>query len=164
LFTAQSEVWRDPFAHQSDEQQNSGSWYVHDDGRRAPSYSGIDITAGSRSLGIYAGLLIRELDRNDGSARALQTIVRGEFSSERKGNVWSSAEKSAISSIHQSSVFSGPLKLVRRAEPREGELWIGPRWGLNSKTHMKFVECPLRIATWQTEKHKTKMRQYKLDA
>ena len=134
---------------------------MHDDGDRAPNYSGIDITAGSRQGGIYAGLLIRELDQNDGSARALQTIIRGEFSSKRAGNVWSPEEKEILSTIHRGSVFSSPLRLVPRPVPRPAEpLWCGPRWGLNPKTAgaENFASAPLCLATWQTKKHKEKMR------
>jgi hypothetical protein len=163
LFTKGSEVWRDPFTHGRDEQLNSGTWYVHDDGDRAPNYSGIDITAGSRQGGIYAGLLIRELDQNDGSAKALQTIIRGEFLPKRAGNVWSPEEKEILSTIHRGSVFSSPLRLVPRALPRPAEpLWCGPRWGLNPKTAdaEKFASAPLRLATWQTKKHKEKMRKF----
>jgi hypothetical protein len=163
LFTAKSEVWRDAFTHQQDEQLNSGSWYVHDNGSRPPNYSGIDITAGSKRSGIYAGLLVRELDQEDGSAKVLQTIIRGKYSFMRKGNVWSSDEKNVLSSIHRSAVLSSPLRLVPRPSPRQNEtLWLGPRWGLNSKKpdDESFVKAPLRIATWQTKKHKEKMRKF----
>src|SRR5450631_4379496 len=53
LFTSQTEAWRDPFTHREDEQRNTGTWYVHDNGSRSPNYSGIDITAGSKEGGIY---------------------------------------------------------------------------------------------------------------
>jgi hypothetical protein len=161
LFTSQSEVWRDVFTHRQDEQLNSGSWYVHDNGSRPPNYSGIDITAGSRRSGIFAGLLIRELNQEDGSGKALQTIIRGNYSFTRKGNVWSSEEKSVLSSIHRGSVLSSPLRLVPRSSERQNvSLWCGPRWGLNSKhpDNDRFVQAPLRIATWQTKRHKEKMQ------
>jgi hypothetical protein len=161
LFTSQSEVSRDAFTHRKDEQLNSGSWYVHDNGSRPPNYSGIDITAGSRRSGIFAGLLIRELNQEDGSGKVLQTIIRGKYSFMRKGNLWSSEEKSVLSSIHRGSVLSSPLRLVPRSSVRQNVfLWCGPRWGLNSKhpDNDRFVQAPLRMATWQTKRHKEKMQ------
>jgi hypothetical protein len=165
LFTEQSGVWRDPFTHGRSEQLNSGTWYVHDDGSRSPNYSGIDITAGSRHRGIYAGLLIRELDEHDGSARALQTIIRGKYVSKRKGNVWTSHEKGTILTIHGGSILTSPLRLVPRLAARPSEaLWCGPRWGLNPKNAdgKVFANAPLRLATWQTKKHKEKMRRVEI--
>jgi hypothetical protein len=161
LFTSQSEVWRDVFTHQQDEQLNSGSWYVHDNGSRPPNYSGIDITAGSRRSGIFAGLLIRELNQEDGSGKVLQTIIRGKYSFMRKGNVWSIEEKNVLSGIHRGSVLSSPLRLVARPSVRQNvSLWCGPRWGLNSKDphNDRFVKAPLRMATWQTKRHKERMQ------
>ncbi|WOH50683.1 hypothetical protein [Bradyrhizobium sp. sBnM-33] len=164
LFT-ESDVWRDPFTHRGDEQLSSRTWYVHHDGRRSPNYSGIDITAGSRQQGIYAGLLIRELDQLDGSARALQTIIRAKFRSTREGNVWTPDEKKILTTIHRSSILSSPLRLIPRSAARSNEpLWCGPRCGLKPKEtdDEKFVAAPLRLATWRTKRNQEKMRKFEL--
>jgi hypothetical protein len=90
-------------------------------------------------------------------------MIRGEFLPQRAGNVWSREEKEILSTVHRGSVFSAPLRLVSRPVPRPAvPLWCGPRWGLNPKTAdaEKFANAPLRLATWQTKKHKEKMRKF----
>lgn len=166
LHTA-SDIWRDPYAHQNSAQVDSGTWYVHDDGRRAPIYSGIDITCGSNDT--YASLLIRELDNEH--RWVFQKILRGEHVIyERKGNTWNEEEKVLIQkSIHRQPINSGLLKLVPAAK-RELPLYIGPRIGLKKKTNdpcnpegIKFKDANLRIATSQTEVLKTSMNLYDHD-
>jgi hypothetical protein len=151
-----TDKWRDPTTHGLDEQLNSGTWYVHDNGTRAPNYSGIDITCGSRRVGIHAGLLVRELARSDGSARAFHTIVRGNYSFRRR-DTWSPEEKIKIGAIHQTGVFSGPLRL-ERCPSRQGSLWIGPR-KLPRKVPDEFRNACLRVATWRTKLHRSKMKE-----
>ena len=157
-----SDVWRDVYTHKNPEQRQSGTWYVHDGGARAPNYSGVDMTCGS--AGIPAGLLIRELNMEQ--RWVLQRIVRGNRPSfTRKGNIWSTEEKAIIdTSIHGTSVESeaGVLRLVEAEEINE-PLWGGPRIGLSAKTDGKSLEgysfrlAVLRIATWPTAKNKSAM-------
>jgi len=167
LFTEQSNVWRDGNTHRSDEQLNSGSWYVHKYGHgqatgsgkwKAPNWSGLDITAGSRSLGIYAGLLVRELDQKDGSATAFKTIIRGKPLPRENHDTWSPHERKIIDSIDGKSVTAGPLRLEACPQPRTSDLWIGPRI-LNPKLaeNIIFKAKPLRVATWRTKRLSTLM-------
>ena len=146
-----SDVWRDPYTHRNPEQLESGTWYVHADGNRAPNYSGIDITCGSKD-GTHGGLLIRELSKEQ--RWVFQRIVRGNHPSfPRKGNKWSDEEKRLIKTgIHRRRIDSDALKIVQTSERKEA-LWIGPRIGLNSKPGSEpFRLAPLRVATWRTAK------------
>src|SRR5262245_59625314 len=68
--------WCDPCTDKKPGQLKHGTWYVHQG--RNPNHGRIDIAAGDKRE-IYAGLLIRELDHRDGSAIALQKIIRGRF-------------------------------------------------------------------------------------
>jgi hypothetical protein len=110
------DIWWDPTTHGADEQLNRGTWYIHDNGNRAPGYCGIDITAGCKKSKVYAGLLIRELNKIDGSAKALQTIIRGDFRRDR----WLPDERVRIQKIHGQSVCSSPLRLIPRAKREQG--------------------------------------------
>ena len=160
-----SDVWRDVYTHNNSEQKKSGTWYVHDNGSRAPTYSGIDITCGSPEAGIHAGLLIRELEKEQ--RWVFQRIVRGNRQPFlRNGNIWSQEEKYLITEkIHGSDVDSeaGILKLVK-IENRSDSLWVGPRIGLPAKRDKKsphdqsFRGAPLRIATWPTVSNKSAMK------
>jgi hypothetical protein len=149
-------VWRDPYTHKRPEQRKSGTWYVHDDGARAPTYSGIDLTSGSEEEGLYGGLLIRELSEE--RRWVFQRIVRGDRPSfPRRGNVWRDDEKEIIRNIHTSSISAGLLQLAPSPE-RRTPLYIGPRIGLRPKPGtpaespegLSFRLAPLRIATWPT--------------
>jgi len=155
----QPDLWRDPTAHEDPEQLKRGTWYVHDydpdSGGRAPGYCGIDISAGCESSNIYAGLLIREIECVDGSAKALQTILRGTFRRDR----WSDDEKRRLQQIHGKTIDSGPLRLVARAAPIQGALWIGPRiFKAKKKPEPEFRDCCLRAATWKTKVNNTNMK------
>lgn len=155
-----SEVWRDIYTHGHPEQLESGTWYVHDGGARAPTYSGIDITCGSKQDGIYGGLLVRELSKE--RRWIFQRIVRGNRPSfPRKGNVWLAEEKELIrTKIHKCGISTGLLRLVPTEEWKT-QLYIGPRIGLRAQTGLpvenSFRFAPLRIATWQTLTNKTSM-------
>jgi hypothetical protein len=151
-----SDVWRDPYVHANPAQLEAGTWYIHDDGRRAPLYSGIDLTCGPASM--YGGLLIRELCHEH--RWVVQRIVRGENNvvRTRKGNGWSEPEKLFVQkSIHTREADSGALFLAP-VLPRKEPLYIGPRIGLRNKPDSdpdgKFRTAALRIATWATAKPK----------
>jgi hypothetical protein len=164
LYTCRtSAIWHDPYTHVNAEQLESATWYVHDDGDRAPTYSGIDITCGSKNDGIYGGLLIRELCEE--RRWVFQRIVRGNRPNfPRKGNVWSGKEKELIRAIHKCGAGSGLLQLVSSPE-RKTQLYIGRRIGLQPKPDrpaenpdgVSFRLAPLRIATWKTAVNTTSM-------
>jgi hypothetical protein len=80
------------------------------------------------------------------------------YQSRGKGNVWNNDEKAFLSSINGESVFSSPLRLVRRDTPKIGPLWIGPRIFKSAKSKPKppFGDFPLRIATWPMKDAKMK--------
>jgi len=158
-----SAVWRDPYTHRNPAQLDSGTWYVHDDGRRAPFYSGIDITCGS--VGVYGGLLIRELCSEH--RWVFQRIVRGKnVNRERKDNTWTQDEKKLIGeAIHRQPIGSGLLKLVK-IPWQDQQLFIGQRIGLKKKSDADisnserelYRTASLRIATSQTACLKTSMK------
>jgi hypothetical protein len=160
---SESDVWQDPYTHGAPAQLESGTWYVHDNGTRAPFYSGIDITCGSSDL--HGGLLIRELDTQH--RWVFQRIVRGaNVNRERTNNTWSVDEKRIIQqSIHGSQIGSGLLRLVETPSRNE-QLFIGPRIGLKKKAgedasspeKVAYRTASLRIATSPTECLKTSMR------
>lgn len=132
-------------------QAKPGTWYLKG---KSPKYGGpnrcrIDITAGNGG-DIFAGLLVRELDERDGSAIALQKIIRGQFYS-HKG--WTSQESAKLTAINGSSVIDGPLKLVP-VEPTPSPIWYGPRMFNQAKNEKKveYLKYPLRVATSQTKK------------
>jgi len=141
------DVWLDPYTDEDEEQLNSGSWYIRQ--KKGPGYWRIDITAGSRDENIHAGLLIRQLDRQNGPAYALHKIVLGHFQRQR----WLDEEKQRAQKLHGTSIRAGHLKLVRHSRPTEGDIWIGPRIGLSKKHDDQFRRAPLRISTWKMDEH-----------
>lgn len=161
-----SDIWQDVYTHCNREQLNAATWYVHDDGRRGPTYSGIDITCGSKMTGVHCGLLIREL--NNERRWVFQRIVRGNRESfPRLGNTWIDDERGVISNIHAKSIDTeiGALRLLPASE-RQEQLFIGPRVGLSRKGDnsissegISFRTAPLRLATSQTSYLKTLMRE-----
>jgi hypothetical protein len=161
---ASSDVWRDPYTHTNPVQLEYGKWYVHDDGGRAPHYSGIDIACGSREHGIYAGMLIRELDHEQ--RWVFQRIVRGaDIIKCRQGNRWRDHENTIIQNFHAKRLDESPLRLVE-IEENDGLLYLGPRIGLKKERdaqnleQISYRDAPLRIAAWQTAHLKTKMNLY----
>jgi hypothetical protein len=161
LFT-ESEMWRDVYTHQNPVQLESGTWYVHQRGThapnwRAPNWSGLDITCGSRPS-TFGGLLVRQLCKKKGSATATKAILRGGFYPRIYSDRWSSQEKAIIENIHGKGIYAGSdLTLVscpKRTEP----IWIGPRIGLRKRDPdptnpegISFRNAPLRVATWKMD-------------
>jgi hypothetical protein len=161
-------IWPDPYTHGAPEQRRSGTWYVHDDGRRAPIYSGVDITCGSDVHDVFGGVLIRELCKE--RRWIFQRIVRGDrINISRKGNVWTDQERDTVKCIHGKRVdaSNGLLRLVE-SEERDECLYVGPRIGLRAKPNspsenpegVPFRSACLRVATWQTSILKTQMSVY----
>lgn len=119
-------AWRDPNTDRHPEQQNRSTWYVHRRGANANT-SRIDITAGSQSEEIFCGLLVRGIDGSDGSGKAIKRILRGRENTARS---WLKDETDTLDQIHGSHILQGPLRLVRRKEPRPDKLSPKPRIGL----------------------------------
>jgi hypothetical protein len=155
LWTGKS--WNDPCTDKRPGQRAHSRWYVNRG--RNPNFGRIDIAAGD-DKGIYAGILIREIDRKDGSAIALQKIIRGHFRGRNNHDVWSADDLEKMDVIDGSDIHTGPLRLVRR-EGSGSEIWVGPRI-FNTKDESKraYLKHPLRVATWPTEKLKTKMKRW----
>jgi hypothetical protein len=121
-------------------------WYYIRRGSLA-NKSRIDITAGCGAENIYCGILIRGINGNDGSGRAIKEILRG--SKEASGRSWLPEEIKNLDQIHGSQIDDGPLRLVRRenslaralcCKPRVGLRYPGDPWNQN-----------LRIVVGQTE-------------
>lgn len=79
LFT-ESEMWRDVYTHQNPVQLESGTWYVHQretdaPNWRAPNWSGLDITCGSRPSTFWGTFGQTALQRR----RDLQRLPRQSF-------------------------------------------------------------------------------------
>lgn len=163
LYLSGLNFWADPYIHANQAQLDAATWYVHDDGYRAPTYSGIDITCGSKNRNLYGGLLVRELD---GEHRwVFQRIVRGNSHPfERKGNTWTCEEKrKVLAEIHSQSIDT-ETSLLRLApsETIDVPLYSGPRIGLRRRIDNPLAErfrtAPLRIATSPTNHSKTAMK------
>lgn len=113
--------WQDPWTDGSCAQLNRGTWYVK---LGAANRSRIDITAGyddPQSL-IWAGMLVRALNGQDGPSRALRSLVR-------PGNQpgeWTDLEAYRLCKINQTSIFDGPLHL-RKCNTKAGSIYVGPR-------------------------------------
>lgn len=157
------DFWADPYTHANRAQLDAATWYVHDDGYRAPTYSGIDITCGSTSSNVHGGLLIRELD---GEHRwVFQRIVRGNFHPfVRKGNTWTPEEKGKVLADIHSQPIDAEKSLLRLVpcETIDVPLYCGPRIGLRRRINSPLAEGfrtePLRIATSPTNHNKTAMK------
>jgi hypothetical protein len=161
LYFYHSKFWPDETTHfkrfDAKQQLEWGTWYVHRDGKPAPNWSGIDITAGckEKEKEIAVGLLIAAIGERRGSATALKTIVRaGKDYIPRRKDKWSDQEKLIIQSIDKKRIDVGALKLESIPETRQIPLWIGPR-KISEKQRAKIKEpiirdsC-LRIATFTT--------------
>ncbi|MEI8347936.1 MAG: hypothetical protein WCG27_10755 [Pseudomonadota bacterium] len=145
--------------HQQREQLNRETFYIHtrrkNQGKEleksfaAPNRAGMDITCGDNRK-IFGGILIRELDENDGPSLALRSIIRGNkglvpIPRESDLNVWNKHEKEILCSIDSSNIWSGgPVRLV----PRKigGKLWCGPRQNIQgtvlAKEMLQFSNRP----------------------
>lgn len=127
------------------EQLKCCTWYVHRGGKLPPKRLGIDITAGSDSKEIYAGLLIAALGEFDGSGRAVKTILRGDAKSDKDWR-YNDDERNLLKQIHGKPVDSEVLSLRRRKDKRDvSSLWIGPR-KLGKKVEAKDRDRPLRVS------------------
>ena len=122
--------WSDPNTDKDPEQKRSGTWYVR---RRGPNAntSRVDITAGCKSENIsediHCGLLLREIDFIDGSAKAIKGILRGSIHSRRD---WLPEEIKTLNKIHGACIVSGMLRLRHRERPFTEALAFKPRLGL----------------------------------
>lgn len=159
LYLYHPRQWPDPTTHGcrfgAQEQLNSASWYVHRNATPSPNRAGIDITAGSRSAGIFAGLLVAAIGERDGSATALKTIARpsAPYHFKRKDK-WEQEERSWLTTINGTSVVSGSLRLVP-ASREHFQLFVGPRKRLARNAPDIYRRAPLRLAThcWRTSPH-----------
>ncbi|MCP1974283.1 hypothetical protein J2R87_008023 [Bradyrhizobium elkanii] len=170
LYLHHGAEWPDPTAHgvrfpkvAAERQLESGTWYVHraihppadPTGTRGfglgPNRSGIDITAGSRSEKIFAGILIAGIGEKDGSATALKQIVRAADQARMSETTWSQIDRGVIATINGTSIESGPLKLLPR-KMTEGPLWIGARKGLPAKLEEPFKGSLLRLTTRESSR------------
>jgi hypothetical protein len=150
-------AWCDPCVDRKPGQAKHGTWYLNPG--RNPNHGRIDIAAGNGS-GIFAGFLLRELDGRDGSSIALQKIIRGRFDKRNDYDRWTPEELNKIASIDGTSVADGPLRF-ERAEPKSSDVWIGPRVFYTKNPKKKaYLHYPLRVATWPTEKLKTRMTKW----
>ena len=157
--------WPDPTAHgvrfpktAATRQQESGTWYIHRASHPAPEptktsgfglgpdRSGIDITAGSKSNNVFAGILISGIGKKDGSGTALKQIIRADTQSRMSETRWSVADKEIIARINGTKVESGPLKLLPTTVSDQ-PLWIGARKGLPENLEEPFKGSLLRLTT-----------------
>ena len=143
----QRHIWWDPATDEdanAQEQFNQSTWYVRQ--KKGPGYWRIDITAGCRSSGIQAGLLVAQLDCDAGSGKAFQKIIRGDF--HRRG--WTREEQDRIQQIHGRRIDGedgSPLKLVRRTIPIRGAYYVGGRKNIPEHRDALIRDAPLRIST-----------------
>jgi hypothetical protein len=116
----------------------------------APNRSGIDITAGSKQLGIFGGVLIASIGEKGGSATALKQIVRaGEGPARMSERKWSEEDKRTITELNGTRIETGPLRLAPRDITTDGPLWIGARKGLPSNLREPFKSSFLRLDSRQ---------------
>ncbi len=138
--------WQDPWTDSTCEQLSRGTWYVN---LTAANRSRIDITAGHDDplSPIWAGMLVRALNGQDGPSRTLKSLVR---SSNQTGE-WTDLEAYRLCKINQSSIFDSPLRL-RKCDARVGSIYYGPRKlpekaPGNYPTYKDYKNCKLRAAT-----------------
>jgi hypothetical protein len=146
--------FEDPFTHKNLRQRECGTFYAHGNGRRAPNYSGIDLTCGNNALGHYGGILIRQLEHQGGSGTAMKAIIRGtsgftktsrQDSKLKSLRTWSDSEKTRLKLVDGCDAFEGPVRLVPKAQPDKLSLCFRKRFGLklNKDPNSKFRELPL---------------------
>jgi hypothetical protein len=134
--------WLDPNTDKNSEQGNSNTWYIRRRGSNANT-SRVDITAGCAADNIYCGLLVRGIDGDDGSGRAIKRILRG--GEKVSGLSWLTEEIKSLDQIHGSQIMEGPLRLKRREKPLVRNLSPKPRMGLEYPWNQN-----LRIVVEQT--------------
>ena len=135
--------WQDPWTDGTCEQLDRGTWYVK---LGAASRSRIDITVGcdDPQSPIWAGMLVRALNGQDGPSRALRSFVRAG----NQAGEWTDLEAYRLCKINRSSIFAGSLHL-RKCDTRAGSIYIGPR-KLPKKAQGEFLAYKaykLRAAT-----------------
>lgn len=156
LYLYKKDIWEDPTTHAQkigiNNQLTSGRWYVHrykKDGKfRPPRRRGIDITAGSESYGVHAGLLIRGVNGIDGPALATNSFLFGNMpKSTRRNWSYSLREEDLFHQIDDKSIDSDLVSVVEASTPRSCDFYIGRRVGLSkSKVNEKYLNSILRIA------------------
>lgn len=158
LYLYKNSVWEDPTTHYARygirDQLTSGCWYVHrykENGKfRPPRRRGIDITAGSNSHDVYAGLLIREVNEIDGPARAVNSMLFGSNLKSVRRNWNYAACDEFFLSLNGGSIYAGSVALVDALIPRSSNFYVGRRIGLPEPKTPKdetYVNSNLRIAT-----------------
>lgn len=123
-------------------QLTAGRWYVHTAKNhlsfKSPRHSGIDLTLGT-APDIYAAMLIRQLDGDGGSGKAIMKLIRGPGVGE--GSLpaghpllrWSEDERSILHRVQGEDVSRGVIRLVPRTVPVLGELVSKKRVGIEGK-------------------------------
>jgi hypothetical protein len=121
LWSAQG-LWKDPWTDGTCEQLDRGTWYVK---VGAINRSRIDITAGrdDPQSPIWAGMLVRALNDQDGPSRALRSLVR---SANESSGEWTDLEAYRLCKINRTSIHDGLLQL-RKCAPKFGRIYFGPR-------------------------------------
>lgn len=160
LYLYEKNIWPDDTTHgikfKTNEQLESGNWYVHRSGKLARKRLGIDITAGSKYPEIHAGLLIGAIGNTDGSGRAVKSILGA------SSWKYSDTEMEFLKNIiHGKPIIcdAPSLRLELRSAPEKSQLWLGPRKNLPRSTSDQFRNCCLRVATWQTSKDMMQLKE-----
>jgi hypothetical protein len=115
-----------------------GRWYVHTEANhqsfKAPRECGLDLTLGSSSSAIHAGMLIRQLDFDGGSGKAIMKMIRGAEAGE--GNLeWSEREENLLQNLQGQDAFTARIRLEKREKPRKGEIVAKKRIGIEGTSH-----------------------------
>src|ERR1700733_1863778 len=144
----QQNIWWDAATDKGQdakEQFNRGTWYVRR--QKAQRRWRIDITVGTVSECIQAGILIRQLDGSGGPqpapATALHRIVRGEYSCEP----FKQEELDFLDKIHGKQIDGSdgsPLVLRRRSPSLAQCLAKGKRFNLPPNLNESIRDAALR--------------------
>ncbi len=126
--------------HCHPEQLCYGRWYVHTAKNlvsfKAPRYSGLDLTLGNAAAGIHAGMLIRQLDHDGGSGKAIMKLVRGSGVGEGilpAGHPllrWNARELAFLNELQGRDAFKAAIRLEPRRQPLDGEVVAKKRVGI----------------------------------
>lgn len=138
----------DSFTHGDAMQRELGRWYFHRSGEeyRGGTYKGLDIAVGRED--VHAGLLIRGLERQDGSPPIDGPCMCADHILARTGQP---SVRSLVASFDRSvdDAPGSPL-YVRLDEPRPGPIHAGARVGLTLKRGIpaeraRFLARPYRF-------------------
>ena len=145
---------QDVYTHKMDEQLESACWYFHRQGAtkrvyKGGTYKGLDLTAGCRATGMYAGFLVRSIisvqdgKHIEGPCLCVNRILELNKKSSIEELVGDS-EGSPLSA----SQFEG-LKLVPASTPpASSAVYAGPRVGLTLRQgRERFCARPYRFST-----------------